>query len=62
MPEHVVPIGMGREPSHHGSARLPKVISQFGQLCGRDAGVDEQGAGFALDDDGVALDAFALVN
>ena len=62
VPEHVVPIGMRREAGHDGPARLAKVVRDGRHFVAGDAGVDEQHAGFALHDDGIALDALALVD
>ena len=62
VPEHVVPIGMRREARHDRLAQGAKVVRDGRHLVARDAGVDEQHPGVALHDDGVALDALALVH
>ena len=62
VPEHVVPIRMGGETCHDGSAELAKVVRDGGQFVARYAGVDEQHAVPALHDDGVALDELAFVD
>ena len=53
---------MGGEPGHHRLAQLAKVVRQGGHLVAEHPGVDEQHAGPALDDNGVALAELALVD
>ena len=55
-------MGMRREAGHDGLALLVEVVSDGDHLVFRDPGVDQQRAGLALHDNGVALDELALVD
>jgi hypothetical protein len=61
-PEQVIPVRMRRKPRHHGLAQLAKVVREGGHFAAVYAGVDEQHAGQALHDNGVALAELALVD
>ena len=52
---------MRRETRHDRLAQLAKVVREVSHFVARYAGVDEQDAGPALHDHGVALDELALV-
>src|SRR5919202_326402 len=62
VPEHVIPIRMRREACHNGLAQLVEVVRDLGHFVAQYSGVDEQHAGPALHDNGVALYALALVD
>ena len=53
---------MRREARHDGLAQLAKVVREAGHLVAVHPGVDEQHAGPALHDNGVALAELALVD
>jgi hypothetical protein len=52
---------MRRKPCYNGLAQLTKVVRDGDHFVARYSGVDEQHAGLALHDNGVALNALALV-
>src|SRR5437867_1216349 len=62
VPEQVIPMRMRREACHHGLAPLAKVVREGGHFGALYSEVDEQHAGPALHDNGVALDELALVD
>ena len=62
VPEQVIPVRMRREASHDGLARIGQVVREAGHFVAVHPGVDEQHAGLALHDDGVALAELALVD
>ena len=62
MPQHVVPVGMGGEGGDHRQPARLQVVGDAGELGSGDAGIDEQRAVVAADDDRVALDALALMD
>jgi hypothetical protein len=62
VPEQVVPVRVRGEARHHGVARIGQVVGEAGQFMVLHSGVDEQHAGAALHDDGVALHELALVD
>ena len=62
VPEQVIPVRMRGKPGHHGLAQLAKVVREGGHFGAEHPGVDEQHAGPALHDDGVALAELALVD
>jgi hypothetical protein len=53
---------MRREARHDGLARIGQVVREAGQLVAVHPGVDEQHAGHAVHDNGVALAELALVD
>jgi len=53
---------MRREACDDGLAQFAKVVRETHQFAIRDAGIDEQHSGPALYDDGIALNALALVD
>jgi hypothetical protein len=53
---------MRREGCHNGLAQLVKVVRDGDHFVARYSGVDEQRAGPALHDNGVALNELALVD
>jgi hypothetical protein len=53
---------MRREACHNGLARMGQVVRQAGHFVVLYPGVDEQHAGAALHDNGVALQELALVD
>jgi hypothetical protein len=53
---------MGREACRNGLARLAKVVREAGHFVAFYPGVDEQHAGPAVHDNGVALQELALVD
>jgi hypothetical protein len=55
VPEQVIPMRMRREACHNGLAQLAKVVREGGHFVAVHPGVDEQHAGPALHDNGVAL-------
>ena len=62
VPEQVIPMRMRREARHDGLARIGQVVREAGQLVAVHPGVDEQHAGPAVHDNGVALAELALVD
>src|SRR5258708_27088261 len=62
IPEQVIPVRMRRKPGHNGLAQLAKVVREGGHFVTEYPGVDEQHAGLALHDNGVALAELALVD
>ena len=62
VPEQVIPVRMRREARHDGLARIGQVVREAGHFVALYSGVDEQHAGPALHDNGVALDELALVD
>lgn len=52
---------MRREACHNGLGQLSKVVREGDHFVARYSGVDEQHAGPAQHDNGVALDKLALV-
>jgi hypothetical protein len=62
VPQHVVPVGMRREPCDDRLPQLVEVLREGNELVARDAWVDEQHAVRALDDNAAALEELALVN
>ena len=62
VPEHVIPVRMGREPGHNWLAQLAEVVRERGHFVAEHPRVDEQHAGLALHDNGVALAELALVD
>jgi hypothetical protein len=53
---------MRREACHNGLARIGQVVRDGDHFVARYSGVDEQHAGPAVHDNGVALDELALVD
>ena len=53
---------MRRKPCHNGLAQLAKVVREGGHFVALHPGVDEQHAGPAVHDNGVALHELALVD
>jgi hypothetical protein len=51
----VIPMRMRREARHDGLARIGQVVGEAGHLGALYPGVDEQHAGPALHDNGVAI-------
>jgi len=62
VPEQVIPMRMRRKPCHNGLAQLAKVVREAGHFGAVHPGVDEQHAGPAVHDNGVALAELALVD
>jgi hypothetical protein len=62
VPEQVIPMRMRGKPGHNGLAQLAKVVREGGHFVAEYPRVDEQHAGPALYDNGVALAELALVN
>jgi hypothetical protein len=62
VPEQMIPMRMRREACHNGLAQLAKVVCEAGDFGAGHPGVDEQHAGPALHDNGVALHELARVD
>ena len=60
MPEQVVPVGMGGEPSDHGNAELVHVIGELVQIGPVDAGIDQDQPTLRAHHGGIAPDPLAL--
>src|SRR5215475_6048489 len=58
----MVPMRVRREACHNGLAQLVEVVREVSHFVARYSGVDEQHAGPALHDNGVALEELALVD
>src|SRR5580704_1001183 len=62
VPEQVIPMRMRREACHNGLARIGEVVREAGHFVALHSRVDEQHAGPAVHDNGVALAELALVD
>ena len=58
----MIPMRMRREPCHNGLSQFAEVVRDGGHFGAVHSGVDEQHAGPALHDHGVAPEELALVD